>query len=46
MSAQARIPLVDDEPAIIEYSAQLLDHSGFEVKTSTDGEKALLKIII
>ena len=46
MSAQARIPHADDEPVIIEYSTPLPDRSGFDVKTSTNGEKALLKIII
>jgi len=46
MSTQARNLLVDDEPAIIENFAPFLERSGFEVKTSANGEEALANIKI
>src|SRR3954462_12972446 len=40
----AKILLVDDDPASLESTRKILEHSGFEVTTATDGEAALALI--
>ncbi len=44
MSPQTCILLVDDEAAIIENLAPFLERSGFEVRTASNGEDALIMI--
>jgi two-component system response regulator HydG len=39
-----KILLVDDDPASLDSTRKILEHSGFEVTTATDGEAALARI--
>jgi DNA-binding response OmpR family regulator len=41
MKADTKVLLVDDEPAITENLAPLLERAGFEVVTASNGERAL-----
>jgi two-component system, NtrC family, response regulator HydG len=40
--SKARILIVDDEPDVLGFMQQLLEHRGYEVDTATGGEQALV----
>lgn len=44
MNIKPKVLLIDDEPDILEIVGQLLNRSGFEVTTASNGEEALKKL--
>ncbi|MCW3474534.1 response regulator [Limobrevibacterium gyesilva] len=44
MNARPRILLVDDDPAVLELAAEVLDGAGFDVTTASNGMAALEKL--